>query len=189
VFHGAIESSFKENRERNLWRIDNLNGQLYLLILSKTMPDVALISTNLGQDVISGETKDYSKFLSNIKKGDKLRFRITANPTVCVGSENKGERGKVTACGTVEFQKKWLIEKSAKNGFALADNSFDVVQVKWQKFHKRNNKNVVSLLAVSYEGVLEVTDTEMFNSALVNGIGRAKAYGMGLMTVMRVREG
>ena len=42
------------------------------------------------------------------------------------------------------------------------------------------------LLAVTYEGVLTVTDTELFCKALTEGIGRGKAYGMGLLTVARV---
>ena len=46
----------------------------------------------------------------------------------------------------------------------------------------------MTLLTVTYEGVLEVTDAAAFREALTNGIGRGKAYGMGMMTVMRIRE-
>ena len=38
---------------------------------------------------------------------------------------------------------------------------------------------------MTFEGLLEVTDEELFRNMLVNGLGRGKAYGMGLMTVMR----
>ena len=43
------------------------------------------------------------------------------------------------------------------------------------------------LLGVTYEGLLTVTDVQAFREALTNGIGRGKAYGMGLLTVMRSR--
>lgn len=47
------------------------------------------------------------------------------------------------------------------------------------------DNRVVTLLSVTFEGLLEVTDEELFKNMLINGIGRGKAYGMGLMTVMR----
>ena len=38
----------------------------------------------------------------------------------------------------------------------------------------------------TYEGILTVTDAEAFRNALVKGIGREKAFGMGMLTVTRV---
>lgn len=43
----------------------------------------------------------------------------------------------------------------------------------------------VKLLGVTCEGILTVTDADGFRAALVSGMGRDKAYGMGLLTVMR----
>ena len=34
-FHGAVENSFSGERRRRLWRLDSLNGKLYLLLLSE----------------------------------------------------------------------------------------------------------------------------------------------------------
>ena len=56
-------------------------------------------------------------------------------------------------------------------------------------FRTRFAKMRVSLLAVTYEGVLRVTDAALFRRTLTEGIGRGKAYGMGLLTVMRAPEG
>lgn len=47
----------------------------------------------------------------------------------------------------------------------------------------------VKLLAVTYEGILTVTDADALRNALVNGIGREKAYGMGLMTLAGIKNG
>ena len=38
---------------------------------------------------------------------------------------------------------------------------------------------------VTYEGLLTVTDAAKFREALTSGIGRGKAYGLGLLTVVR----
>ena len=37
-----------------------------------------------------------------------------------------------------------------------------------------------------YEGLLQVTDEENFRKILVEGLGREKAFGCGLLTVMRI---
>ena len=43
------------------------------------------------------------------------------------------------------------------------------------------------MLAVTYEGMLTVTDPLLFRKVLVNGLGREKAYGMGMLTVVKAR--
>jgi CRISPR system Cascade subunit CasE len=39
-------------------------------------------------------------------------------------------------------------------------------------------------MSVTFEGTLTVTDAEKFVEALKSGIGREKAYGHGMMTIM-----
>ena len=74
--------------------------------------------------------------------------------------------------------------RSEPDCFALREEEFTVTRVQWQRFAKRGTRPV-TLLAVTYEGVLQVTDAEQFRAMLCQGMGRGKAYGLGLMTVMR----
>ena len=85
---------------------------------------------------------------------------------------------------TTQYQKQWLLDRAAKHGFALTEDSFTVTRVRWHHFAKGGTRPV-SLLAVTYEGVLQVTDPEAFRNLLCQGMGRGKAYGLGLLTVMR----
>ncbi|SFW53157.1 CRISPR system Cascade subunit CasE [Ruminococcus sp. YE71] len=154
-----------------------------MLILSEESPDLSGFCTQFSSE-IKWETADYEKLINGIKNGSCKRFRLTANPTYSV-SNNKGERGKVHAHITPEHQRKWLMNKSTANGFKLSDNNFNIVQSKWKQFYRSGSK-YVTLISVTYEGVLEITDEELFRKALRNGIGRGKAYGMGLLTVMNI---
>ncbi|MCI5956432.1 MAG: type I-E CRISPR-associated protein Cas6/Cse3/CasE [Clostridiales bacterium] len=43
----------------------------------------------------------------------------------------------------------------------------------------------VSLQAATFEGLLTVTDAERFRRTLTEGVGRGKAYGLGLLTIVR----
>lgn len=50
---------------------------------------------------------------------------------------------------------------------------------------RKNGKRPVTLLAVTYEGILQVTDPEAFREMLWSGHWpRGKAYGLGLMTIL-----
>ena len=43
--------------------------------------------------------------------------------------------------------------------------------------------------SVTFEGILTVTDAARFRETLTQGLGRGKAYGNGLMTVVGIGEG
>ena len=102
----------------------------------------------------------------------------------CKDAQKPAARGTVAAHCTTQYQKQWLLDRAAKHGFALTEDSFTVTRVQWHRFAKRGTRPV-SLLAVTYEGVLQVTDPEAFRNLLCQGMGRGKAYGLGLLTVMR----
>ena len=94
------------------------------------------------------------------------------------------DRGVVAAHCSTRFQKQWLLDRAEKHGFAVSEDDFNVVDVHWQHFEKHGVRPV-TLLSVTYEGALLITDPEAFQSMLCKGIGRGKAYGLGMITVIR----
>jgi CRISPR system Cascade subunit CasE len=193
--HAMVESSYPTSTEksgRNLWRIDRLRNALYLLVLSNRKPDFSHIVEQLGWpgSEQKWETRNYTPFLERIKTGQRWQFRLRANPVHSVkqagesGTQEHIKRGKIYAHVTVQQQEQWLQERAAKYGFKLQEGSFSVVQREVRKFHRQGNR--VTLGIATFEGILEVTDTAQFIRALTGGIGRAKAYGCGLLTIARV---
>lgn len=191
VIHAAVMASFPASSldgGRILWRIDRVGNVLYLLVQSSGKPDFTHIVEQFGRPTSdqSWETIVYDRHLSAMADGAVVRFRLRANP---VHSEkHDGERGKVYAHVTVAQQLEWLFRKSLKCGFTLESDDgalgADIVQRETVKF-KRQGK-IVSVSMVTFEGILKITDEDLFRNAMVNGIGRAKAYGCGLITTMRV---
>ena len=92
-------------------------------------------------------------------------------------------RGALKPCYLEAEQEQWLLEQAGKHGFALTEGAFQVTRKQTCHFRK-NGKRPVTLLAVTYEGILQVTDPEAFREMLCQGIGRGKAYGLGLMTIL-----
>lgn len=183
IFHGAVENSFDGVRARRLWRIDDLNGKKYILILSEDRPKLENFARQFGY-AGEYEIKDYASLLNRIADGVKWQFRLTANPVV------SKSHGKIMAHVTPEFQKKWLISRAEGLGFSLDEAEFQTVQSKWYDFRKKEagGSSHVRLLSVTFEGILTVTDAEQFRKTLCKGIGREKAYGQGLLTIMSCKN-
>jgi len=187
IIHAAVEDCFqnKFDKDRKLWRLDRLGGCLFLLLLSPERPDFAKFNLQFCSEDASGETKDYSPLLKCIQSGARFRFRLKANP---VHSEPvKGGRGKVYAHVTVEQKQNWLIKKSSACGFALEEDEFNVVETDSPRFWRERGDRPLQIETAVFEGELTVTDPDLFALSLTKGIGRAKAYGCGLLTVASIR--
>lgn len=185
--HGMVESAFAGSRERRLWRLDSLGGRLYILVLSEEKPNLEAAVCEYGNPKEGFLTREYEPLLARITEQSQWRFRLVANPTQSISRASTGKRGVIKACEGVEEQGNWLRKRAERNGFMLEEGNFRVVGNDWRIFHKQEGRDKpVSLREVSYEGVLTVTDVEKFKELLCRGMGRGRAYGMGLLTIMRL---
>lgn len=188
AYHAWVEESFPyefehHERSRKLWRIDYLNGEKYLLIVSTEKPDHHLLE-KYGVPG-SAETKDYDSYLSSLKSGMNCRFRVVLNPVVSTFQSGK-KRGRVVPEVTVENQREFLLKRSLKNGFSLSEDDFTITERGYENWHKGNEH--LRLSKAAYEGILKIVDPDQFRITLTHGIGKKKAYGFGMMTVIPIRE-
>lgn len=213
--HAAVLGSFRPGApletgdQRVLWRLDELEGRrLVLFISSPIAPDPAALVEAAGWRTEGGVTvKRTDDFLDALAPGQTWHFRITVNPTYR-SAEERDQKGRKKVLGhvTVERQTKWLLDRAAANGFRIPaptaltgdvarerepdgeikEIDLPVVSLvgrEVQKFKRRGA--LVTLQKATFEGALEVTDPVLLRSALVGGIGRAKGYGCGLLTLSR----
>lgn len=187
AYHNWVEQSFPEkysdgDRPRHLWRIDKLGDKKYLLVLSEEKPDLQKLEKYGVEN--TAETKNYDHYLDSITSNSTWKFKLTANPTYRIVDE-KGSR--IVPHITIDQQLNWLIDRSEKHGFKILTDSeqstisVDIVARDWPILRKNRR---VKLSRVTFEGILKVTDLDKFKTALTKGIGREKAYGMGLITVI-----
>lgn len=200
AYHNWVEQSFpteiaQKERRRHLWRLDNLGGKQYLLVLSEEKPDIQKLMTYgvTGTAMI----KSYDSFLDKLQTGQIMQFRLTANPSRKISRPGQ-KQGRVVPHITVDQQRNWLIERAAASGFELVQQevvdepeapvsrAFDIVARDWPVLHHKQERSV-RLSRVTFEGLLRVTDVEAFKTTLTQGLGREKAFGMGLMTVIPER--
>ncbi|MBN2435150.1 MAG: type I-E CRISPR-associated protein Cas6/Cse3/CasE [Spirochaetes bacterium] len=117
----------------------------------------------------------YAEKIECIANDMSFRFLLKANPT-------KKNDGKRIALRTYDDRQKWALRKAKDNGFELIDLS-----VRSDSIQKSDSKKGHELVfnTVYYEGFLRVTDVNLFKKALCVGIGSAKAFGYGLLTIAR----
>jgi CRISPR system Cascade subunit CasE len=192
IIHGILSAAFPDKRSdranENLWRVDNLGDDRALIIVSANSPNRELITSKIGatkiqtdinnknnEDKRKDKTLDYAPLLEQLESGQSWKFRLCANPVK--HKKIPGVRGKICALNSVPQQLEWLDRQGTKYGFAVKGCS--IIKDERQIFGK------VHLRAVTFEGLLTITDSEVFYNALTKGIGRGKAYGCGLLTIAR----
>lgn len=204
--HAAVEASFPEHAKRVcesgriLWRLDDANGRgdcLWLYVLSPEMPDCASIVEQAGTPTdCEPQTKLYDNVLNNVSCGQCWQFRLKANPVRKVvldkGSVPRdGIRGSIQGHVTEAQQRTWLLDRACAHGFEIMPSASgaDALSVshRYREQFKRDGRTV-TLVTAQYDGVLKVTDAQQFRKALGFGIGRAKGFGCGLLTIAPITE-
>ncbi|MCK6095593.1 type I-E CRISPR-associated protein Cas6/Cse3/CasE [Micrococcus sp. EYE_162] len=205
AMHAAVMSAFSPDAHddmdgRILWRIDHDGHRHVLYMVSPVQPDLIHVVEQAGWLGQSWDAVSYDHFLGRLARGQRWGFRLTANPVRAVA--RKDARSKVVPHVTPAQQVGWLNERAAGWGFSLAtpdgsgnpeESGGDHVLVS-QRHDDRfgrvdgdvGRRRRVTLRIAQFDGVLEVTDAAVLRGALLSGMGRAKGYGCGLMTLRPV---
>lgn len=206
--HAAVEAAFppgmatSDGDGRVLWRLDKRVDEpqaFWLYIVSPEKPDLTHVVEQAGWLVHERlwETRDYRPFLDRLENGQRWEFRLKANPVRKV-RKDKGRRPDESVVGTlqghvtVEQQVEWLVSRAGAHGFELpldANETPAVIVSQRNREVFRRGSDEVTLSTAVYDGTLTVTDADLMRAALCQGIGRAKGFGCGLLTIAPVRQG
>ncbi|MCP2292049.1 type I-E CRISPR-associated protein Cas6/Cse3/CasE [Nocardia amikacinitolerans] len=202
VTHAAVMTSFppsdhvaaadSTDNGRVLWRIDRAENTIHLYVVSPTRPDFTHIVEQAGwPTTTTWATRDYRDLLDNLATGQRWHFRLTANPVRRAMDRVRNdptERGRTTGLDS-SGQLHWLQRKAAEHGFELGQcvsgdsKEPDVIITDRRSVTFQRHSHTVSLSTATFEGTLQVTDPQRLRAALIGGIGRAKGYGCGLLTL------
>jgi CRISPR system Cascade subunit CasE len=154
---------------------------------------------------------DFKRFEPALSVGDRLGFTLRANPVVA-RPEARGERGKrhdvvMNALRTIPKSERaasrpeavltagraWLVRQGEAHGFAPVGDAdvdgYDSLRIPRDNSRRtlRDKAKPAVFGVLDISGVLEVRDPARFLARLVQGFGRARAFGCGLMLIRRVR--
>jgi CRISPR system Cascade subunit CasE len=139
-------------------------------------------------DVLSG-APEFKPFDPALVNGNLYRFRLLANPTAKITSEKEGGEKHKTRLGILREanQAEWLKHKLAASGAELVNWRTNPLGLIYSHKNLQRDQHPQVHYAVLFEGVLKVADATQLRQALQTGIGSAKGFGFGLLSLAPVR--
>ncbi|BAO44421.1 type I-E CRISPR-associated protein Cas6/Cse3/CasE [Thiolapillus brandeum] len=156
-----------------------------------------------GNSYLTVETKSFEPHL---QAGDQLRFELRANAVITrkAGDNSKRRlRRDIIEAKVDEYKarcpdpadrpppsvihqeaaEEWMQRQGEQHGFEVSE--LLVANHSHHKVRKPGDDNLRQFTSIDVFGTLTVTDTDRFMEQMMKGMGRAKAFGCGLMLVRR----
>jgi CRISPR system Cascade subunit CasE len=167
-------------------------------------PGSYMIVSNRAPEDLHGLWKVKSQqFEPALRIGDRLGFVLRANPAMSVPQPGKKRglrvdaimhaKSKLSKTERTEFNEgdaqrvalDWLIKRATAIGVEFDTDSCTATGYRQVQIPRQRPEKPIEFSEIDYDGVLTVTDPGKLGAALAAGIGRAKAYGCGLMLIRR----
>lgn len=179
-----------------LFRVDPLpGGRAVILVLSALEPDWNYAFRNAGYLLVGPPA--VRPYRPEVVAGQRFRFRLRVNAVFRAREASKHPSGepidkkwagkRIGVPGDQEALRNWLDRRAQAAGFVVQK----LIAAQAGYAYVSNSKGGTTnqhLRSVCYDGILEVADVEAFRQALVRGIGPAKAFGFGLLSIAPLGE-
>ncbi|MCW3051473.1 MAG: cas6e [Chthonomonadales bacterium] len=186
------ESEGGQDQQGVLYRLeaDREFDGMFFLVQSRSEADWAK-TREMHPDVLcSAQSKTDSRLF---EAGERYRFRLRANPTVCrVNRDANGNRQASNRVGLYkeEEQRDWLARTGERFGFRVIPEAVLVTSLGKREGFKptldgSRPRHPVTCYMVDFDSTLLITDAPLFSAAVRDGVGRGKAWGCGLLSLMR----
>jgi len=199
-----------QNGTRNfLYRIENRIGpgspSAVILVQSNNEPDWNYAFQN-ARTLLTCDPRVW-EYTTQYEKGERLRFRICMNLSKrtkqirdrngCIHALEKSKRLAFTWDSDRDRDKQiaeWFSSKAKNHGFSIKECTVENTgwvrgwkseRIENDSHTKAKTNHRILHRSVTLNGILIVKDESIFHTALVHGIGHAKAFGFGLLSVKR----
>jgi CRISPR system Cascade subunit CasE len=186
----AVEQSAARQALGVLYRLEQLrSGALRLLVQSALPPQFDKLPEGYLETLPGLKPLEHLDQL--IQPGRLLRFRLRANPTRAIDTKTRPDGTKSNG-RRVELRGEqdclaWLHRKGEQHGFRVLACRVDAGAADPRRVngkvegHKAGTS--ITVASVQFDGILKVTDPALCVAAIQFGIGRAKSYGQGLLSL------
>lgn len=195
--HAAVMSAFPptaHEQGRVLWRMDREGDRVSLYVVSPTTPSFEHLQEQAGWSTQeSWDVRSYDTVLDRLMLGQEYSFRLVANPTrIVTGDDGRKRR---FAHVTADQQLEWLTGRAASLGVEFipaagvldGEDPVPAVAVTSREVSRfRRKESTVTVSRTQFDGAVRVSDVDTLRATLTNGVGKAKAYGCGLLTLAPV---
>lgn len=161
--------------------VDRASGVPTVLVQSQAEPDWTVLTSHAAYLLPDTPANPALKpFTPHFATGQILQFRLRANPTVKRDGKRLGRYGE-------DEQREWLERKLTAAGCGLLTSQIVKEDLIEASKHEGGQRVKMPLLAVRFDGVLQVADPSLLQQAVQQGFGSAKAFGFGLLSLAPAR--
>ncbi|MGQ9576444.1 MAG: type I-E CRISPR-associated protein Cas6/Cse3/CasE [Thermoguttaceae bacterium] len=176
-----------------LFRIDPLPGQHPVIVVQSSLePDWDYAFHNAG--FLLAQPPEVQPYDPTFSQGQRLRFRLLANTVYRARQASREVSGQLVDPRWVEKRlpvpatesalRNWLERRAGPAGFRV--EQIEVCRLGYVYAGRRPDQTLCRFRSTLYEGTLQVLDPEVFLAqAVIGGIGPAKAFGFGLLSLAR----
>lgn len=197
ICHAFPDERFNDHQPSGiLFRVDLQPGTQVptLLVQSLVAPDWSFLLAErrdylLGEaDLPLGvENPAWKEMSLKLSEGQALAFRLRANPTVKKDREGKKQGRRVGLVHEAD-QQEWLKRKIEAAGALLVSvNISDGQLLRGKLFIEKEDEKRMRFLSVQFDGLLKVKDPNRLLETVQTGVGSAKGFGFGLLSLAPVR--
>jgi len=161
---------------RLLFRIDNIGETTQIIVQSHKEPNWDSFGETFR---VLTQSPEYKLYDPRLIINCHYRFRLLANPTIKRDGKRLGLLNEADQCA-------WLDRKLTAAGATVKDCMSKPLGIQQSSKNPHKEAAIQSHFAVLYEGVLLVNDPIRLIQAIDNGIGSAKGFGFGLLSLARV---
>lgn len=186
--HRTLLKGFDSTRQDSgmLHRLEVDRRRVTVLVQSLVAPDwTPLLDAAQGRYLLLPPPPPKT-FEPAFKPGRLFHFRLRANPTV--KKARPGRQGNRVPLVHEQQQFDWLQRQADRGGFRLlhaqitrAERQKDWIPARDEE--EGPKRRPLTLYTVQFDGLLQVTDPDRFGETLRRGIGPAKAFGCGLLSL------
>lgn len=172
-----------------LFRIESTVGfgtQPVVLVQSATVPNWNQLPSDYTRQSVPCKP-----YVPTLAASQVLGFRLVANPTKKVAREGRRQGNRVPLLnaggdGEITPAQQWLRRKAALCGFELLHvlaEDFRQTSTRHSGTSEQHAKQQLPLYGVRFDGLLRVNDPRLLDEAVRHGVGPAKAFGFGLLSL------
>jgi CRISPR system Cascade subunit CasE len=166
-----------EGDPRLLFRIEDAPAGTQILVQSHVQPDWRAFS-----DLpVLACPPEHKMFEPQLRRGQLYRFRLLANPSV----KRDGKRHGLLR---EDEQRQWLTRKLAEAGAEVIGCLASSHGNQFSRKGAQGDVHQQTHLSVLFDGFLRAIDVDALARALEYGVGSAKGYGFGLLSLALANE-
>ncbi len=160
-----------------LFRVEETRSGVQILAQSQLEPQTDRLPAGYGRVA----ARDLMPLLDRLRPGTAVHYRLTANPSKRLGRTAE-HAGKIVALRGAQSDM-WWAERAAGCGLALrTTTAFPLDDITGHRGGAR-----IRHALTRYDGIAVVTDPDALRRAVLDGVGRGKSYGAGLLSLAPLR--